>query len=108
MTVTEWAAYSKPQNRQTGQLKEAAQAKASPVCAGDGGTGQDKKNDKDDHPTATARAGATAPESKALLQPIEGSGQQKELKESFQTALTVSHFSPFASRAFSIIKIAVP
>jgi hypothetical protein len=93
-----------------GQLKEVAQAEAGPVCASDGGAGQDKEDDKDDHPTTTARAGATAPEAKALLQPIEGGGQQKELQKSFQTALTVSHylFSPFASRAFSIIKIAVP
>jgi hypothetical protein len=78
-----------------GQLKEVAQAEAGPVCASDGGAGQDKEDDKDDHPTTTARAGATAPEAKALLQPIEGGSQQKELEKSFQTALTVSHDSPF-------------
>jgi len=89
------------------QLKEAAQAEASPVCAGDSGEGQDEEDDKDEHPTAAASAGATAPEAEALLQPIEGGSQQKEFQKSFQTALTVSHFSPFASRVFSIIKIAV-
>jgi len=52
---------------QRGQLKEAAQAEAGPVRASDGGAGQDKKDDKDDHPTAAASAGATAPEAKALL-----------------------------------------
>ena len=62
-----------------GQLKEAAQAEASPVCAGDSRKGQDEENDKDDHPTAAASAGTTAPEAEALLQPIEGGGQQKEL-----------------------------
>jgi hypothetical protein len=89
-----------------GQLKEVAQAKAGPVRASDGGDGQDEKDDKDDRPTAAASAGATAPEAKALLQPIEGSGQQKEFEKSFQTALTVSHSSPFTSRAFSIVEIA--
>jgi hypothetical protein len=78
-------------HRQRSQLKEAAQAEASPVCAGYGRKGQDEKDDKDDHPAAAASAGATAPKAKALLQPIKGSGQQKELKKSFQTALTVSH-----------------
>ena len=63
----------------TGQLKEAAQAEASPVCAGDSRKGQDEEDDKDDHPTAAASAGTTAPEAEALLQPIEGGGQQKEL-----------------------------
>jgi hypothetical protein len=89
----------------TGQLKETAQAEASPVCAGDGRKGQDEENDKDDHATAAASAGTTTPEAKALLQPIEGGSQQKEFQKSFQTALTVSHFSPFASRAFSILEL---
>jgi hypothetical protein len=80
-----------------GQLKEATQAEVRPVCAGDSGEGQDEEDDKDDHPTAAASTGATAPEAEALLQPIEGGGQQKEFEKSFQTALTVSHFSPFAS-----------
>ena len=57
-----------------GQLKEAAQAEASPIRAGDSRKGQDEENDQDDHPTAAARAGTTAPEAEALLQPIEGSG----------------------------------
>ena len=102
------AGLSLPIHRQMDQLNEAAQAEASPVRAGDSGEGQDEEDDKDEHPTAAASAGATAPEAKTLLQPIEGSSQQKEFQKSFQTALTVSHFSPFASRAFSIIKIAVP
>ena len=95
-------------HRQREQLKEVAQTEASPVCASNGGAGQDEEDDKDDHPAAAASAGATAPEAKALLQPIEGGGQQKELEKSFQTALTVSHFSPFVSLSSSIIKIAVP
>ena len=57
-----------------GQLKEAAQAEVSPVCAGDSRKGQDEENDKDDHPTTAASAGTTAPKAEALLQPIEGGG----------------------------------
>jgi hypothetical protein len=90
------------------QLKEVAQAEAGPVCASDSGAGQDEEDDQDKCPTAAASAGTAPSEAEALLQPIEGSSQQEELKNSFQTALTVSHFSPFASRCFSIIKIAVP
>jgi len=92
------AACSKPQcylsHTDRYQLEEAAQAKARPVCAGDGGTGQDEKDDKDDHSAATASAGTAPSEAEALLQPIKGSGQQKELKDSLQTALTVSHDFP--------------
>jgi hypothetical protein len=76
-------------------LKEVAQAEAGPICASDGGAGQDEEDDKDDHPAAAASAGATPSEAKALLQPIKGSGQQKELEKSFQTALTVFHEPPF-------------
>jgi hypothetical protein len=93
------AACSKPQSYLSHtdryQLEEAAQAEARPVCAGNGGTGQDEKDDKDDHSAATASAGTAPSEAEALLQPIKGSGQQKELKDSLQTALTVSHGFPF-------------
>ena len=68
---------------QRGQLKNAAQAEAGPVCAGDGGESQDEKDDQDDHPTAAACTGATASKAETLLQPIEGGGQQKELEKSF-------------------------
>jgi len=101
------AACSKPQSclshRQRGQLKEAAQAEASPVRAGDSGEGQDEEDDKDEHPTAATGAGATAPEAETLLQPIEGSGQQKKLQKSFQTALTVSHYLFFSFRFLSFL-----
>jgi hypothetical protein len=90
------AACSKPQNRQPSQLKEVAQAKASPFCASDGGEGQNEKDDEYDHPTSAASAGATTPEAETLLQPSESSGQQKEFEKSFQTALTVSHDSPLS------------
>ena len=72
-----------PIHRQRDQLKDVAQDEASPVCASDGRKGQDEENDKDDHPTAAASAGATASEAEALLQPIEGRGQQKEFEKSF-------------------------
>jgi hypothetical protein len=88
-------AFLHPQHRQRDLLEEVAQAEASPVRAGDGRTGQDKEHDKDDHPAAAASAGTAPSEAKALLQPIEGGSQQKELEKSFQTALTVSHDSPF-------------
>lgn len=50
---------------------ESLKPQTQPICAGDGSTTKGDKKNQQNEPAAAAGAGATPPETKAILQPIE-------------------------------------